>query len=124
MAQATADWDPWSRLRAGAHDQRGVRIGDGVYRVEIDGRAEVVFVAGPLDESMGVLERAQCFAARGQTRPRPPVASPARRTSGADRADAGDGPEGARHAGHAGQEGRYVVILEAMKMELPLRAPG
>ena len=50
-------WDPWDeRRRAGGRDSV-TRIGEGVYRVEIDGRAEIVYVAGPRDASLGVLER-------------------------------------------------------------------
>ena len=48
-----------------------------------------------------------------------------RRGSVADRADAGDGRQGARGAGRTrSTSGDTLVILEAMKMELPVRAPG
>ena len=48
----------------------------------------------------------------------------AARVQSLTRADAGDRPQSARDAGPGGQAGDTLVILEAMKMELPVRAPA
>jgi acetyl/propionyl-CoA carboxylase alpha subunit len=101
------------------------RIGAGVYRaVDRDGRSEVVYVAGPSDDRWvfwnghvfhgdfsGRAPREQRVA-RGHgthplTAPMPATVLKVRVTSG-DTVKKGD----------------IVVVLEAMKMELPIRAPG
>jgi biotin carboxyl carrier protein len=101
-----------------------VRIGDGVYRVEIDGRAEVVFVAGPptnrwafwnglmfrgsrTDQTSAARLRARRDAHQELSAPMPATVLKVLVTPGTQV-----------------KKGETLVILEAMKMELPLRAPA
>jgi 3-methylcrotonyl-CoA carboxylase alpha subunit len=104
------------------------RIGDGVYRVEVDGRNELVYVAGPLCDRWlfwnGRVYRGD-FAE--------PLAS-ARVQRG--RASARHAPSGLVAPmpatvikvlvapGQTVKKGETVIVLEAMKMELPLKAPA
>ena len=70
---------------------------------------------------LGVLERPGLRGSAGassRARRRAHAGEPA----SVDRADAGDGAEGARRAGATVKKGDTVLILEAMKMELPIRA--
>ena len=100
------------------------RIGAGVYRVEIDGRAEIVYVAGPRDARWAfwngrvfrepfdgdAVTRGGAAHARGAqalAAPMPATVLKVLVTAGA-----------------AVKKGEAVIILEAMKMELPLRAPA
>jgi biotin carboxyl carrier protein len=100
------------------------RIGEGVYRVEDQGRAEIVYVAGSADERWAFWN-GQVF--RGGR-----VASPhaARRSGSGDTAQALTAPMPATvisvrvQPGAAVKKGDTVVILEAMKMELPIRSPA
>jgi acetyl/propionyl-CoA carboxylase alpha subunit len=98
------------------------RIGDGVYRVETDGRAEVVYVAGAADDRW-VFWNGQVFRGRfgdGGETPRPAVKRDARQALSA--------PMPATvlkvlvQAGTRVRKGDTLIILEAMKMELPLRS--
>src|SRR5580704_12883373 len=106
-------------------ESRVTRVGDGVYRVETDGRAELVYVAGPPNDrwafwnghvfrsdvsettatggGRGVGRRASAQAA--VTAPMPATVLKVHVARGA-RVKKGDTPG----------------VLEAMKMELPLRA--
>jgi acetyl/propionyl-CoA carboxylase alpha subunit len=101
------------------------RIGDGVYRVEGEGSEEIVYVAGPPNDRWAFWN-GRVF--RGDF-------------GDADRSQrAGHARAGSRHslsapmpatvikvhvsAGDAVKKGDTVVLLEAMKMELPIRAPG
>ena len=95
-------------------------IGNGAYRVDLDGRNELVYVAGP----PGVVWAAwngQVF--RGD-RPAPR----ARSGAGAHGAHALTAPMpaivGKLHvaAGDRVRMGDLIMVLEAMKMQLPLRA--
>ena len=112
------------------------RIAAGAYRVEHDGRSEVVYVAGP-DHDRWVFWNGHVF--RGDFREgrsdNSGSASPALR-AGADASRpatssmAITAPMPARvsriiaRTGTSVQKGETLVVLEAMKMELPLRAPG
>ena len=98
--------------------------GDGVYRVEIDGRTDTVYVAGPIHDRW-VFWNGRVF--RGDFRESTPdrgrvERSPANQTLAA--------PMPATvvtvhvKPGDAVKKGQIVMLLEAMKMELPLRAPG
>jgi 3-methylcrotonyl-CoA carboxylase alpha subunit len=98
------------------------RIGDGVFRVEIDGRAEVVYVAGA-PGNRWAFWNGQVF--RGsQTDTSPSTPSRARR----DARQELSAPMPATvlkvlvAPGATVKKGETLVILEAMKMELPLRA--
>jgi 3-methylcrotonyl-CoA carboxylase alpha subunit len=99
-----------------------VRIGDGVYRVETDGRTHVVYVAGPpgnrwafwngrifrgsqTDATAGSRQRAKHDARQELSAPMPATVLKVLVT-----------------AGTRVKKGETLVILEAMKMELPLRA--
>ena len=107
------------------------RIGDGVYRVEQDGLQTVVYVAGAAGDLWAFCD-GQVYRAREET-DRP--------------AKAGRYDTRAEHHGAAGQyeltapmpatvikiavtvgqavrHGETLVVLEAMKMELPIRAPA
>src|SRR5262245_7418818 len=101
-----------------------VRIGDGVYRVEIDGRAEVVYVAGPptnrwsfwngsifrgsrTEQNLTARSHLRRDAHQELTAPMPATVLKVFVTPGAQV-----------------KKGDTLIILEAMKMELPLRAPG
>ena len=96
------------------------RIGAGLYRVEIDGRAERVFVAGPAGDRWAswdgrVFREAEATpparpAARGESRQSLTAPMPASVI------------KVLVEPGASVRKGDTLVILEAMKMELPLRA--
>ena len=99
------------------------RVGPGVYQVEVDGRMETVYVAGPAHDRW-VFWNGRVF--RGDFRDQ----AGARR---AERASAGHALTAPMPAtvvrihvkpGDAVTKGQIVMLLEAMKMELPIRAPG
>jgi biotin carboxyl carrier protein len=100
------------------------RVADGVYRVEDEGRADVVYVAGTGDERWAFWN-GQVFRARRDSSPRT-----ARRAGQSDVAQALTAPMPATviairvRPGDAVKKGDTVVILEAMKMELPIRSPA
>ena len=98
------------------------RIADGTYRVEHEGRNEIVYVAGPIGDRW-VFWKGHVF--RGEW----------------GKPSAGGGPDKVRPSsltapmparvirilvqpGSAAKKGDTLVVLEAMKMELPLRAPA
>jgi len=95
-------------------------IGNGVYRVEHDGRAELVYVAGPPDRRWAFWN-GQVFRSGGDP-------SSGRGPAGVEIAHALVAPMPATvlkvlvQPGAAVRKGETVLILEAMKMELPLRA--
>jgi biotin carboxyl carrier protein len=100
------------------------RIGDGVYRVEREGRNEIVYVAGPPSDTWAFWN-GQMF--RGS------VAAPSPDRPHAPRGKATQSlaaPMPARvikvlvQPGAAVKKGDIIIILEAMKMELPIRAPA
>ncbi len=101
------------------------RIGDGVYRVEIEGRSEMVYVAGPPHDRWafwnGRVFRANITSGSPPSRARG-HRSTAKQTLSAPMPATVLGV----HAkpGAAVQKGEVLVLLEAMKMELPVRAPG
>ncbi len=100
------------------------RIGDGVYRVEDHGRADIVYVAGTAEDRWAFWNGRVFRGGR--------VAAPraARRSGSADTAQALTAPMPATvisirvQPGTAVKKGDTVVILEAMKMELPIRSPA
>jgi biotin carboxyl carrier protein len=99
-----------------------VRIGEGVYRVEMDGRAHLVYVAGPPDHRWAFWN-GRIFRA-SQTAVMPEVRSRAKREAHQELT----APMPATvlkvlvTVGANVKKGETLVILEAMKMELPLRA--
>jgi len=98
------------------------RIGDGVYRTEHDGVVNVVYVAGTPEDRWAFLNGDVYRIARDRTR--------ARAGARADARQALTAPMPATvlkvmvGPGAAVKAGDTLVILEAMKMELPLRAEG
>jgi len=111
-------------------------LGRGAYRVEHDGAAQIVYVAGPANDRW-VFWNGQVF--RGDFSQPASSAGSAAATSRA----AGDDKPGkpplalslmapmpARvsrilvQPGATVKKGDTLIVLEAMKMELPLRAPG
>jgi 3-methylcrotonyl-CoA carboxylase alpha subunit len=100
------------------------RIGEGVYRVEHEGRAETVYVAGPLEDGWafwnGHVFRVDSSES-STSRPRVPHP---------DIAQCLTAPMPATvlkvlvQPGAPVRKGDTVIILEAMKMELPIRATG
>lgn len=99
-----------------------MRIGNGVYRVEHEGRAHIVHVAGPVGN--------EWLHWNGQVFHRPFADDvPERRgPSASDAHHALTAPMPATvlqvlvQAGTAVRKGDTLLILEAMKMELPVRA--
>lgn len=95
------------------------RIGDGAYRVEHDGRVDRVYVAGPPDARWAFVNGEVYRTGRDLTA--------SRRGARGDAAQALTAPMPATvlkvmvELGAAVKAGDTIVILEAMKMELPLR---
>ena len=100
-----------------------VRIGDGVYRVEMDGRTEVIYVAGTMGDRWAFWN-GQVFHG-----PFDELPGPARPGVRRDAHQALSAPMPATvlkvfvEKGATVKKGETLVILEAMKMELPLRSP-
>ena len=101
------------------------RVGDGVYRVEIDGRAETMYVAGtPRDR--WVFWDGRVFHGDFQ----PPIAGGRIDRPAARQTRSLTAPMPATvikvqvKPGDTVKKGTIVVVLEAMKMELPMRASG
>ena len=97
------------------------RLRDGVYRVEHDGRAELVYVAGPANDRWA-------FANGEVYRQKQESARP-RRASRGDATETLMAPMPATVLKVSAAPGAHVkagdalVVLEAMKMEIALRAP-
>ena len=98
------------------------RVGDGAYRVEVDGRATIVYVAGPPHDRW-VFWNGHVY--RGDFRET--AARPNHSESAGAHAIVAPMPATvvAVHvkAGDTVSAGQVVMLLEAMKMELPIRAP-
>jgi biotin carboxyl carrier protein len=96
-------------------------IADGVYRLVVDGRSEIVYVAGPatdqwafwngqvfhriVTEAASRIERSRADVPQPLTSPMPATVLKVLAVTGA-----------------SVRKGDTLVILEAMKMELPIRA--
>jgi biotin carboxyl carrier protein len=100
------------------------RIGDGAYRVEREGRNEIVYVAGSPGETWafwnGQVFRGS-FAEPSQDRPHAPRAKTTRSLTAPMPATV---IKVLVQPGAAVKKGDTLVSLEAMKMELPIRAPA
>lgn len=99
------------------------RIRDGAYRVVLDGRSEIVHVAGPVGSRWVHWD--------GHVFERPFEEAPAaRRTRQADAHQSLSAPmpatvrKVAAAAGARVGKGETLIVLEAMKMELLVRAPA
>lgn len=98
------------------------RLRDGMFRVEIDGRTEIVYVAGPAGGRWAFWN--------GQVFERPfddGASTGRRRQAGADHSLSAPMPATVRKvavsAGSTVSGGDPLIVLEAMKMELLIRAP-
>jgi 3-methylcrotonyl-CoA carboxylase alpha subunit len=100
------------------------RIGDGVYRVEREGRNEIVYVAGPPGDTWvfwnGQMFRGS-FAAPSPDRPQAPRGKATQSLTAPMPATV---IKVLVQPGAAVKKGDTLIILEAMKMELPIRAPA
>jgi 3-methylcrotonyl-CoA carboxylase alpha subunit len=102
---------------------RATRIGDGVYRVEHEGRGETVYVAGP-PEDCWAFWNGHVFRGAGTE------STPRQRAPRPNAAQSLTAPMPATvlkvlvQAGMSVKKGDTLIILEAMKMELPIRATG
>jgi len=100
------------------------QVGAGAYQVEVDGKTETLYVAGPAHDRW-VFWNGRVF--RGDFRT---DASAARGTHGSTALRTLTAPMPATivtvhvKAGDAVTKGQVLMLLEAMKMELPVRAPG
>jgi len=101
-----------------------VRIGDGVYRVEDNDRQDIVYVAGRPDDRWAFWN-GHVFRQLA-----PPPASVERKGAAGRAAQSLTAPMPATvikvlaTPGAAVKKGETMVLLEAMKMELPVRAPA
>jgi acetyl/propionyl-CoA carboxylase alpha subunit len=97
------------------------QISDGVYRVEHDGRADLVYVAGPATDRWAF--------ANGEVYRQKQESSKPRRSSRGDAIETLMAPMPATvlkvsvTPGAQVKAGDALVVLEAMKMEIALRAP-
>jgi biotin carboxyl carrier protein len=100
---------------------RATKIGEGVYRVEHEGRGETVYVAGPPEDGWAFWNGHVFRGVGKESAPRPPVRRP-------DVAQSLTAPMPATvlkvlvQPGTAVKKGDTLIVLEAMKMELPIRA--
>jgi biotin carboxyl carrier protein len=98
------------------------RIGSGVYRVEQDGSQQIVYVAGPPNDRWAFWD-GQVFRLRAER-----VNTAARSAAQGPVAESLTAPMPATvlqvlvEPGSVLKKGDTVLILEAMKMELPIRA--
>lgn len=100
------------------------RIGDGVYRVEHDGHNDIVYIAGAPDDRWAFWN-GHLFRIQGGGTSRP-----VRRRHASHALLSVEAPMPATvikvmvEPGAAVKKGDTLVLLEAMKMELPIRASG
>ena len=99
-------------------------VGNGVVQVEVDGKVETLYVAGP-PQDRWIFWNGRVF--RGDFRK---DASAARGSHGSTAMRTLTAPMPATivtvhvKAGDTVAKGQVLMLLEAMKMELPIRAPG
>jgi 3-methylcrotonyl-CoA carboxylase alpha subunit len=102
----------------------GVRIADGAYRVETDGQWHLVYVAGTPANRWAFWNGRVYRGAQIETA----SAAPSRPRLGTHQKLTAPMPATVLKvlvtAGSQVKKGETLVILEAMKMELPLRAPA
>jgi biotin carboxyl carrier protein len=100
------------------------QVGAGVYQVDVNGRTETLYAAGPAHDRW-VFWNGRVF--RGDFRTE---ASATRDSHGSTTMRTLTAPMPATivtvhvKAGDAVTKGQVLMLLEAMKMELPIRAPG
>jgi len=104
------------------------RIGDGVLRVEVDGRAEIVYIAGPPGDRWAFWNGRTFRWNASKSADAGAEGTRVSRWRAASRTDV-TAPMPAKIVAVAVREGQQVtsgdtlVVLEAMKMELPVAAP-
>ncbi len=100
------------------------RIAPGTYRVEHDGRSDIVYLAGPARDRWAFWN-GRVFR---YTEANPPGRSVARPRAHAAQALTAPMPATVVKVsvapGSTVKKGDTVIVLEAMKMELPIRAPA
>jgi biotin carboxyl carrier protein len=101
-----------------------VALGNGVFRVDEETRSRLAYAAGPADARWVFVDgRVYLVDVAGG----PQAGSRRRRTSGADAALAAPMPATVVavnvEPGQRVSTGDVLILLEAMKMELPVRAP-
>ena len=100
------------------------RLAEGVYRVERDGRSDLVYVAGPAGDRWAFSDGRVFRGDFRDRRERP------RRSARVDGPQALTAPMPATvikvlvQPGATVRKGDTILLLEAMKMELPIRAPA
>jgi len=100
------------------------RIGNGMYRVDVDGRAHIVYVAGS-GRDRWVHWDGHVFHRAAEPAPTARAVRP-----GADSHQVLSAPmpgtvlSVSAAAGTSVRKGDTLIVLEAMKMELPIRAPA
>jgi oxaloacetate decarboxylase (Na+ extruding) subunit alpha len=107
--------------------ERVTRVGDGLYRVVTDGRSELVYVAGPAGDRWA-FSNGQVFRGGFDDLGPASVAARAGKRASSTQAIAAPMPATVLQVhvkpGDHVKRGDVLVVLEAMKMELPLRATG
>ena len=99
-----------------------LRVGEGVYRVTHDGRSDIVYVAGPAADRWAFWN-GETFRVRAE----PAAPSRAGRSHAVLALTAPMPATVLRVLAQPGtrvKKGETLIILEAMKMELPIRAPA
>jgi 3-methylcrotonyl-CoA carboxylase alpha subunit len=103
-----------------------IRLADAMYRVEHEGRNHIVYVAGPRSDRWAFYD-GQVFRANLEAEA---DEAAARRGTGAHVLQSLTAPMPATilrvlvEPGARVRKGDTIVVVEAMKMELPIRAPG
>ena len=117
--------DPQGLARVSTSKPDVARVGDNMYRVETDGASEIVYVAGPPDNRWAFWNghvfrdtRTADAAAASAARPRTAAVQSLTAPMPATVIKVLVAP------GAAVKEGDTVILLEAMKMELPIYAPA
>ena len=100
------------------------RIAEGTYCVEHEGKQEIVYVAGPANDRW-IFWNGRVF--RGDFRVEAPAHATPRQAQGGQMSLTAPMPARvikiSAQQGAPVKKGDSVVVLEAMKMELPVRAP-
>jgi acetyl/propionyl-CoA carboxylase alpha subunit len=108
-----------------ADESTVTRIGAGVYRVVgHDGRREIVYVAGPSDDRWAFWNGQVFHGDFSGRASREPRGARAHSTQSLTAPMPATVLKVQVKPGDTVKKGDIVVVLEAMKMELPIRAPG
>jgi biotin carboxyl carrier protein len=104
--------------------ERLTRVADGIFRVDVDGRRETVYVAGAPGDQW-IFWNGRVY--RGDFRDAGPKRRARARGAGTQALAAPMPATVVKLVANVGQQvkkGDTIVVLEAMKMELPIRAPA